>query len=98
MRPASAAECGGTMKEFKEKNLTSLLHLLLKHRLEQGKLQRQILNRGVWLRNFTGFWKTSLSMAASLCPRFFISSAVFGTASGSLTPQSQAQFIQIRSL
>ena len=46
------------------------------------------------LKTFFGLSKRTRSIAPGGCPRFLISSAAFGTASGSLTPQSQALFIQ----
>ena len=54
-------------------------------------------NFGVCDRNVCGFLKRILSMISSLCPRRRSSSAVFGTASGSLTPQSHALFSHSRS-
>ncbi len=49
-------------------------------------------------KNTLGFSKTIFSITSPRYPRLFISNAVFGTASGSLTPQSHALFIQMRSL
>ena len=54
-------------------------------------------NFGVCDRNVCGFLKRILSMISSLCPRRRSSSAVFGTASGSLTPQSHALLSHSRS-
>src|SRR5688500_10287272 len=48
-------------------------------------------------RNRIGFRYSTASTKSALCPRRRISIAVFGTASGSLTPQSQAELSQMRS-
>ncbi len=66
--------------------------------LGELKIAQLVLNFPDWRRNFFGFEKITRSIAPARCPRFFISNAVFGTASGSLTPQSHALFIQSRSL
>ena len=55
------------------------------------------LNFGDCPMNATGFSNTTRWMPASFQPRLRISSIVLGTASGSLMPQSQAEFIQMRS-
>jgi hypothetical protein len=54
--------------------------------------------RPVWPKNAMGFDHTIVSMSCSEMPAFFISSAVFGTLSGSLTPQSAALLMMMRSV
>ena len=55
------------------------------------------LKFGDWPRNVRGFSSVTLSISSATWPRAAISKRAFGTASGSLGPQSPAEFIQIRS-
>ena len=55
------------------------------------------LNLGDWPRNCIGFLINHVVHRFAAWPRCRISSAARGTASGTLTPQSQALFIHNRS-
>ena len=57
---------------------------------------QRTVKRGFCERKRMGFSWMSASMISSEWPRRRISIAVFGTASGSLRPQSQALFSQTR--
>ena len=55
-------------------------------------------SRPLCAKNAAGLLHTIVSMVASLMPASRMRAAVFGTSSGSLTPQSAALLMMMRSL